>query len=467
MTAEGMCAAEGRSDHHLFPRYHVRPPVGYMNDPNGPVIHGGLVHLYFQYRFTTDTDSPVVWGHATSPDFVNWTYHRPAILPHPLLGDRDGCYSGNTVVGPDGRIHAFYSGYVKDEPYQLAYTAVSIDDGYSFGAPILAVPGPTEDEQITTYRDPFVWHEDGRWRMVVGAGDANDAGSAQLYSSEDLNSWEHLGVLARLPRGSSDEYDTGDMWECPQVLDIDGQTVIVFGAWARTGGDMRVFSALGPSPDEMDAALRVHPVDAGPDFYAASVLREGPFGPVMWGWAREARHPDWRDADWWGALTLPRTVRMAADGRLLSAPVPTMDALRDGDALLPGSGDARALGAQFELSVDAQPGRRTTVWIGFGDRQSLQLQLDPSNDAVTIDRNRARLAPGAVGGITVVEQAFGTSDPGVRAFVDGSILEVFTSGGRVATVRFYPTTPPPWSVVTDGDSKDLRIWRLRVPPPPS
>ena len=34
--------------------------------------------------------------------------------------------------------------------------------------------------------------------------------------------------------------------------------------------------------------------------------------------------------------------------------------------------------------------------------------------------------------------------PALRLFLDGSVIEAFTSAGRVATARVYPTQPPPW-----------------------
>ena len=103
---------------HLFPRYHVRPARGYLNDPNGPIVVDGCSHLYFQYRHTVDLDAPVEWAHVTSDDLVHWRYHRPAMAPHPFGDDRDGCWSGNTVVDASGNVRAFYSGFVADEPLQ-------------------------------------------------------------------------------------------------------------------------------------------------------------------------------------------------------------------------------------------------------------------------------------------------------------------------------------------------------------
>ncbi len=51
----------------------------------------------------------------------------------------------------------------------------------------------------------------------------------------------------------------------------------------------------------------------------------------------------------------------------------------------------------------------------------------------------------------------------LRWFVDGSVGELFTGSGRVATFRFYPTSPPPWTLEVDGVTAAdvVRVWRLR------
>jgi beta-fructofuranosidase len=47
--------------------------------------------------------------------------------------------------------------------------------------------------------------------------------------------------------------------------------------------------------------------------------------------------------------------------------------------------------------------------------------------------------------------------PGVRIFLDGSVVEVFTSAGRSITCRVYPTAPPPWEIeAPDGTT----VWEL-------
>ena len=76
---------------------------------------------------------------------------------------------------------------------------------------------------------------------------------------------------------------------------------------------------------------------------------------------------------------------------------------------------------------------------------------------IVVDRTSASLDPRAT------SDSFAFADPAdgeLRGFFDGSVLELFTSSGRAATARVYPTSPPPWSVAADDDTA-LRLWPLR------
>ena len=419
---------------HLRPAYHVRPPSGYLNDPNGPIEHGSDVHLYFQSRPTLDLQAPVEWGHATSPDYVHWTLHRPAMAPQPGGPDTDGCWSGNTVLD-DGRIRAFYSGRVEGRPYQSVLTAVSDDGGASFGPAHQVVPDPDE---AVMFRDPFVWKENGTWWMAVGAGSVDRGASIALYRSPDLSRWTAVDPLAELPRTRSDGEDTGSAWECPQVLTIDGRRIAVIASWSPEGGPGEVLSF------DVDVPPAPQRVDLGTNFYAASALRESRFGPLLFGWLPEGRdRPGWNDG-WAGVISLPRMVWLGADSSLRSAPVPTMDTLRSGSA------SPTAIGAQCEIVVPEGGGE---VILHFGDQERLQIEL--TDTTITIDRSHASLAPHAHGGRMIATDAFDPSSgrPAVRIFLDGSVVEAFTSAGRVLSTRVYPTTPPPWRLEAPANTQ--------------
>lgn len=56
-------------------------------------------------------------------------------------------------------------------------------------------------------RDPKVWEQDGRYRMVLGARTLDDKGCVLFYSSRDLECWEFEKQVR------TDDLDY--MWECP------------------------------------------------------------------------------------------------------------------------------------------------------------------------------------------------------------------------------------------------------------
>lgn len=453
---------------HLFPRYHVRPPSGYMNDPNGPIVRDGLVHLYFQYRDTLDHASPVLWGHVTSTDLVHWDYHRPALTPHPLALDRDGCWSGNTIMDDSGRIRAFYSGHVMGQPLQNTLSAVSDDGGFSFGPPREVVGEPPEAEDIQVLRDPFVWREGASWKMVIGAGADPQTAMIREYTSKDLDTWVYQGPMARLPRTTTRAWDSGSMWECPQVVLADTGPIALVGSWSPQMGIMTVLSLAAPpdgsGPDIDPSAL--HLVDHGPNFYAPSVLNQSPHGPILWGWATEGRSAAWcAEEGWSGMLTLPRVVTPRSGGELASAPVPEITALRTHERGREVNGELTGVGAQFEFEITCprQQGEYSLM-IDFGPEEHLAIRVDASADKMTIDRNHASRDDRADRGQVVIEGigTLTTTDGAIRGFVDGSILEVFLPNGKVATTRFYPTSPPPWRMV-NADTPPIAhvlVWGL-------
>ena len=459
-----MDSGTGPGPDHLFPRFHVRPPRGYLNDPNGPVVVDGLVHLYYQYRYTLDLESPVLWGHATSPDLVRWEYHRPAIGPHPLAGDRDGCWSGNTVVDPAGGVRAFYSGRVAGQRLQETLSAVSFDRGHSFGPPHPLVPDPGVEEQIVELRDPFVWRDDDRWRMALGAGTTSGTAMIRLYTSTDLEDWPYAGKLAWMPRTRTATWDSGVMWECPQIVLHPRGPVAVVGSYAPLDGVMNALSFAVPTGTDREvAATSLHLVDHGPNFYAASVLNDPDGGAVVWGWATEGRAPQWcAEAGWSGVITLPRRVDVRPDGSLASSPVRALATLRTEPAGREVRGRLDGLGAQLEFLVEHEAERlgAYAVRLGFGPDEFLEIVVDPTAAEVRVDRDRASRDPRAHGGVFTVPGLRELSDRGsqIRGFVDGSILELFLPGGRVATVRCYPTGSPPWSVQVSGAPSGVRTW---------
>ena len=68
--------------------------MGWINDPNGLVFHGGWYHLYFQYNPYDTSWNDCHWGHAVSRDLLHWEQKDTVLYP-----DGDGTvYSGCGLV---------------------------------------------------------------------------------------------------------------------------------------------------------------------------------------------------------------------------------------------------------------------------------------------------------------------------------------------------------------------------------
>ncbi|ORC89324.1 putative beta-fructofuranosidase, partial [Trypanosoma theileri] len=78
------------------PRFHVRPPTNWVNDPNGPYRDPitKQMHLYMQYNPHDSVWGNISWYHFTSKDYVKWLDQGIALKNNNEY-DRRGAYSGS------------------------------------------------------------------------------------------------------------------------------------------------------------------------------------------------------------------------------------------------------------------------------------------------------------------------------------------------------------------------------------
>jgi sucrose-6-phosphate hydrolase SacC (GH32 family) len=69
-----------------------------MNDPNGPIYWKGQYHVFYQYNPNAARWGDTHWAHSVSKDMIHWRHLPIALSPNPIGPDRDGCFSGSTVV---------------------------------------------------------------------------------------------------------------------------------------------------------------------------------------------------------------------------------------------------------------------------------------------------------------------------------------------------------------------------------
>lgn len=435
--------------------FHVQPPVGLLNDPNGLVQHDGTYHLCYQWHPFATAHALKFWAHLTSTDLVHWTEAPIALAPSDPY-DRNGCYSGSAIVH-DGAVHFVYTGNVRGDagqryPYQNV--AVLGADGVVTKHPVNPVishlPGCTPHQ-----RDPKVWRQDDRYWMVLGAQTDDLHGTALLLTSEDLLDWQLVGPIA----GGADQ-PLGYMWECPDLLRVDGADVLVISPQLDHGPDAAeqfqdvVMYAVGA----LDLAAGrftggdFRRLDAGPDFYAPQSFVDESGRTILVAWMGMPDHPTQPPlavkhptvaTGWVHCLTVPRVVRVDGD-EVLQWPVAELDALRGEPVhhqVTLGADEGVALDGVDSTAVDlvvaaeAAPGALVHVRLREGAAGAVVLTLDPHSGTATLDRSAL---PRGEGGAWT-----GSFRPGARVeariLADHSSVEVFVDGGRLAlSARIYP-----------------------------
>lgn len=423
-------------DLYQRPQYHFQPLANWMNDPNGLIQWRGQYHLFYQHNPNGPQWAQMHWGHAVSPDLLHWTHLPIALAPTPGGPDWNGVFSG-CAVDHDGVPTLVYTGV---DP-QVQCIATSDDDLVTWhkyeGNPVIAAPPegiPPED-----FRDPYVWREPDGWYAVIGSSTAEGQGIALLYRSPDLRAWEYVGPLCQ---GDGDQ--TGHVWECPNFFALRARHVLITAPIPL--GRAIYFS--GQYHNHAFTPELTGEIDLGGCLYAPQVMIDQRGRRLLFGWLWEARAPEAQiAAGWAGAMSLPRELSLAPDGRLTYAPAEEVASLRRAhwgarDIALepdvawqaPQGGDTIEILARFDLGSASQVGLRVRCaddgserTLVYWDADEGQLVVDASASARDVPGGQRRQA------------AFGPDgELELRLFLDRSVIECFANGRCCLTSRIYP-----------------------------
>ena len=403
-----------RVDRSLYPGFHLAPPAGWMNDPNGVIYYQGYYHVFYQHHpFSAKEAQLMYWGHARSKDLCSWE-HLPIALAPSIEEDRDGCFSGCAVIDDNERLCLLYTahrwaGEWGDDRYVKEVQAIAVSqDGIHFDEKAIVLTDPPEPN-VTHFRDPRVWREGTQWRMIIGYrkddAQGQGIGHVALYRSSDLYHWTFDSVFAHddptLPPGQR-----AFMWECPDFFPLDGRYVLMMSPQGLHDPEQKKYLnlfqngyLLGRYHDgQFSAETTFEELDYGHEFYAAQSIA-GPDGRRlliawfdMWANDKPSQHHGWA-----GMMTLPRDLRIE-DNRICMTPSPELKGLRlrplaekidchrvhDGETLRLEMTDHPLLEIEFDIDLEA-----TTAKM-FG----IDFHVDEASDAKTrlmIDRNASCL----------------------------------------------------------------------------
>lgn len=430
------------------PLLHVTPPSGWLNDPVGGLVHRGRQHLFFQHvPAGTEWRPGCSWGHLVGDDLVRWRHLPVALAPGP---DDDGVWSGSAVVDAAGPVLLYTS--VLDGRLELGRIALArpADEDLlrwhkQAGGPVLE---PPVDLDLSRFRDPFVWGVPGGWRMLVGAGLPDRGGAVLRFSGPDLREWRLDGVLADSggPAGG-----LGEMWECPQYVDLGGRPALIVSVM-RDGRLDRVTAARGREEHGRFRPDRWDTLGHGGSAYALTTYRDRAGRLVGTAWLRDGAAAT-RRVGWAGMLSLPVLLTAGDDGGIHLAPHPDVDTLRE-ERLARGA-------ARVELSGRAATAGLLDLAVGLRDGAGLRLDGDGGPVVFTAAGTELRVdssaGPTVVGVPAVPELA-------LRVVVDRGVVEAWTGDGRWLAVR-VPGLHVRAATVLGGGRLDA--WRLGPAQPPA
>lgn len=422
-------------------QYHLMPPVGWLNDPNGSCQFKGTYHFYYQYAPTNPLGATKYWGHYTTKDLCTYQKQPVALFPD-CPRDKDGVYSGGTYIEED-MMYIFYTGNVKypgNHDYILTgrehnTMLVTSKDGITFSEKQCLLTNDDYPKDLTVHvRDPQVIKKDNQYYMFLGARTKKNSGCCLIYTSTNLYDWTYFKRLET-------EETFGYMWECPSFVEIDGTQILIccpqgvpqdgyqYEAIYQNGyfiihDDFRKDCTLSPFIE----------LDYGFDYYANQVFQDQQGRNIMMGWMGlpdvEYTNPT-VSSGWQHALALPRVLSLQED-QLYQYPVKEIEALRKNKKEVVVFANERFQCTQnvFEMHID-------NVETDFKIELFNDMVLEYSETLFTL---------------TMGKSGFGRTSKHIEIdkihtitiFSDASSLEVFINHGqKVITTRVYDRMESP------------------------
>src|SRR5881394_562792 len=413
------------------PIFHVTAPAQWINDPNGPVYHKGVYHLFYQLHPFSDGSGPKYWGHVRSRDLAQWEHLPIALAPSGDAGEAE-IWSGCCTINGKGEPMALYTSIAPGKPaidHAEQWAATSDDDLLAWkkspNNPVLseALHGGTK---IYDWRDPFIFR-DGKKTFVVLGGSLNQSKGGQavvnIYEAENagLTKWKYRGLLFQHP---DPEARTS---ECPNFFKLGDEWVLFVSPYGKVQYFVGDFDA---------ETCRFRPrtrglLDYGPNFYAPNTMLVPDRRRLVWGWV--TGFPGGHG--WNGCLTLPRQLSLSRAGQLQQTPAPQLNKLRgkavvwrnvrlDSDRKSLALPESNTLEIETEIDVQSASGVGLGIKSGnkapqvFVNFNGLELQVLDAKAPLTLAKGDRKLK--------------------LRIFIDRSVLEVFANETACVTKTISP-----------------------------
>lgn len=415
--------------------YHLMPPVGWLNDPNGLCVFNGIYHIFYQYSPESAYGKNKGWGHYSTKDFLTFVKEENPLYPDSEI-DRDGAYSGSAIVD-DGMIHFFYTGNIKfngnydyiNEGRGHYVNYFSSKDGFTFTSKECLLKNKDYPSDMSCHvRDPKIYKKNSKYYMVLGARTKDSIGCILIYQSTDLKRWNYKTRVTTPKK-------FGYMWECPDLFDMDNQKVLIVCPQGVERENYKYenvyqngyFLVNGEIEDQLTLS-EFNELDKGFDFYAPQTFQDEKGRRILIGWMGLPDIPYTNptiENKWQHALTLPRELTLK-NNKIYQYPINETNNLR--------------INHEHKQLLENE--------IYYYKTHSCQIHLEPKEQQFQIDlRKDVQLFyNGKIFKLSLKESGFGRDERHLiieqivtlDIYSDTSSLEIFINQGECAmTTRVY------------------------------
>ena len=491
------------------PIYHFVSPESTLNDPNGLCFWQGNWHMFYQGYPPEDRRQH--WGHAISKDLIHWKDLPYAIYPSP----ERAVFSGGAMV-EDNRVIAIYQGTavgnmvaVSDDPLLLNWEKVT-------GKAVIPAKSTTGFSLPYSVFDPSIWKKDGiYYSLSAGRAPRSDGGlfgTASLFRSKDLATWEYLHEFVEGDRFTL----KGDDYACPYFWPIGDRYIMPF--FSHMSGGQYLLGDYDKAKDKflVSSHSKFNFGAVGPaGVHAPSAAPDGKGGVIII-FNMNAGKPT---GEWNHIMSLPRKLTLAAKDDLRQEPTGDIESLRynkqetgamklvaNKETVLKNiKGNAIEIAAEInpknaqviELNVLRSPNKEEYTRIIIYKEKGFSKGLDyqAGNGTAFMPADLIPLVTGEKPGprnpnvrasLISIESSFSSTLPDVqlrapetapfileqneniklRIFIDKSVVEVFVNGKQCVAMRVYPGREDSMgvSILSHGQEAELlslEAWQIK------
>lgn len=441
--------------------FHLMPPVGWLNDPNGLCQFEGVYHAFFQYSPFDAEGGVKMWGHYISDNMLDWKYQGVALYPDQPF-DCHGVYSGSALV-EDGKMYLYYTGNVKLEDGEYDYirtgregntVLVSSEDGIHFGHKKQLMRNTDYPDDLTCHvRDPKVWKEQDTYYMVQGARTKEDVGQILIFTSKDKVNWKFKSRIE-----SKEPF--GYMWECPDYFTIGDKKILSASVQGLEGGIWEERNVYQSGYFEVEGDIlssyklgEYKLWDYGFDYYAPQSFEteDGRRIHISWmGMPDCEAYTNLTIADGWQhCFTLPREIYVK-DGKICQRPIRELDYKEAITKTAENKLQADSCKA-YDLKIDKIQNNQFCIALA----EELLLEYTDGRFRMRFTDNR-KTCVSAGRDCRYIETDEVTN---IRVIADVSSVEVFVNDGEyVFSTRYYPDK---YSINVQAEGADICLAEIK------